>query len=72
VIRVLDRKEAVRADFEKDKTTEIETLLEQKKNKFLQAYVAKVRAEKDVKINSSKYTQVVQDILSRYETAEKQ
>jgi parvulin-like peptidyl-prolyl isomerase len=68
LLRVLDRKEAVRADFEKDKETQTATLLEQKKNQFLQAYLSKLRTEKDVKIRYDLFLQATQDVLSRYDT----
>lgn len=67
LLRVLDRKQATKEDFEKDKATETNTLLEQKKNKFLQAYLAKLRTEKDVKIRYDAFLKVTQDVLSRYE-----
>jgi peptidyl-prolyl cis-trans isomerase D len=68
LIRVLDRKEAVKADFDKEKETETSTFLEAKKNKFLQAYLAKLRTEKGVKIKYDQFLQITSDILSRYET----
>jgi len=68
LLRVLDRKEATKADFEKDKETEKNTFLETKKNKFLQSYVAKLRSERGVKVNYDLYLQITQEILSRYET----
>jgi len=68
LIRVLDRKEATKADFEKDKETEKNTFLETKKNKFLQSYIAKLRSERGVKVNYDLYLQITQEILSRYET----
>jgi len=46
LIRVLDRKEAVRADFDKEKDTQTKTLIEQKRNQYLQAYLAKLRADR--------------------------
>ena len=67
MLRVLTRTEAVREEFEKDKATETASLLEQKKNKFLQAYLAKLRAEKDVKIRYDAFLQATQDVLARYE-----
>jgi len=68
LIRVLDRKEAAKADFEKDKETEKNTLLESKKNKFLQSYVAKLRTDIGVKVKYDLYLQINQEILSRFET----
>jgi peptidyl-prolyl cis-trans isomerase D len=68
LVRVLDRKEAVKADFEKEKDTELATLLEQKKNKFLQSYLAKLKTEKGIKIKYDAFLQATQDVLSRYDT----
>jgi parvulin-like peptidyl-prolyl isomerase len=68
LIRVLDRKEAVKADFDKEKETETSTFLETRKNKFLQAYLAKLRTEKGVKIKYDQFLQITSDVLSRYET----
>lgn len=69
LIRVLDRKEAVKADFDKEKDTELATVLEQKKNKFLQSYLAKLKTEKGIKIRYEDYLKATQDVLSRYDTA---
>ena len=66
VVRVLDRKEAKKEDFEKDKEAETATLLEQKRNKFLQAYLAKLRAEKNLKVRYDAFLQATQDVLARY------
>ncbi|MDD8025550.1 MAG: SurA N-terminal domain-containing protein [Acidobacteriota bacterium] len=67
VMRVLARTEAAREEFEKTKGTEIASLLEQKKNKFLQAYLTKLRTEKDVRIQYETFLKASQDILVRYE-----
>jgi peptidyl-prolyl cis-trans isomerase D len=66
IVRVLDRKEAKKDEFEKDKETETATILEQKKNKFLQAYLAKIRTEKNLKVKYDAFLQSTQDVLSRY------
>jgi len=68
LVRVLDRKEAVKADFDKEKDTELGTVLEQKKNKFLQSYLAKLKTEKGIKIRYEAYLQATQNVLSRYDT----
>ncbi len=68
LLRVLERKEVDREEFEKNKPTELTTYLEAKKNKFLQAYVSKLREEKEVKINYNLFMQINNDILSRFET----
>jgi peptidyl-prolyl cis-trans isomerase D len=70
LLRVLERKEADREEFEKNKQTELTNYLETKKNKFLQAYIGKLRAEKEVKINYNLLMQINNDILSRYEARE--
>jgi len=68
LVRVLERKEVTKADFEKEKETEKNNLLELKKNKFLRAYLAKLMAEKSVKIKYDLFLKATSDILSRYET----
>ncbi len=70
VIRVLERKLADRAEFEKNLETERDNLLQQKQNRFLQSYLEKLRNEKDVKVNTDLFTQVTNDILGRFEGAE--
>ncbi len=70
VIRVLERKLADRAEFEKNLETERDNLLQQKQNRFLQSYLEKLRKEKDVKVNTDLFTQVTNDILGRFEGAE--
>jgi peptidyl-prolyl cis-trans isomerase D len=67
IVRVLDRKEASREEFEKNKETEMNNLLETKKNKFLQAYLDKLRNEKQVKVNYNLFMQVNNDVLARFE-----
>jgi peptidyl-prolyl cis-trans isomerase D len=68
IVRVLDRKQADKAEFEKEKETQTSSLLETKKNKFLQSYLTKLRNEKGVKIKYNLFLQTVNDILSRYES----
>ncbi len=70
LVQVLERKEASREEFEKNKATELTNFLETRKNRFLQAYIDKLRAERKVRINYSLFMQVNNDILSRYETTE--
>jgi|GEM_PF-163165 len=67
VMRVLSRTEAARADFEKDQSTQMAGVLEQKKNKFLQAYLSKLRGDKDVRIQYQTFLTASQEILGRYE-----
>jgi peptidyl-prolyl cis-trans isomerase D len=72
LLRVLERTEASREEFEKVKETEAAQVLDQKKNKFLQAYLAKRKEEKGIRINYDQFLQLTQDVLSRYDTTEKQ
>jgi peptidyl-prolyl cis-trans isomerase D len=66
VFRVLERTEVTREDFDKVKDTEKETLLEQKRNEFLQSYLARVREDKKVRINYELFQRLTTDVLSRY------
>jgi peptidyl-prolyl cis-trans isomerase D len=66
VFRVLSRTAATREEFDKVKATERATLLEQKKNEFLQAYMARAQEEKKVKFDAAAYQRETEDILSRY------
>jgi peptidyl-prolyl cis-trans isomerase D len=70
LVQVLGRTEANREEFEKNKATEAGNLLETKKNKFLQAYLDRLRQEKNVRVNYNLFMQVNNEILSRYETQE--
>jgi peptidyl-prolyl cis-trans isomerase D len=70
VMRVLERKEASREEFEKNKETERTNFLETKKNRFLQAFLDKIREEKEVKVNTNLFAQVNSDILSRFDRTE--
>jgi len=70
LLKVLERKDATREEFEKNKETETNNLLEAKRNKFLQAYLDQLRQEKNVRINSSLFMQINADILARYEGRE--
>ena len=66
LFRVLERKEATREEFDKVKATERDTLLGEKKNKFLQSYMAKAREEKKVKVDAEAFQRLSEDVLSRY------
>ena len=70
LLRVIERKEASRTEFDKTKDTETNQLLAGKKNEFLQSYLAKMREEKGVKIKYDRFVQVTQEILERYNTSE--
>ena len=66
IIRVLDRKEVTKEDFEKNKKEEKGKLLERKRNSFLNSYVMKLWEEKRVKIKYNLFIKVNSDILSRF------
>jgi len=70
LVKVLERKEASREEFEKSKATELQNFLEARKNRFLQSYIDKLRTARQVRINYGLFMQVNNDILSRYETTE--
>jgi peptidyl-prolyl cis-trans isomerase D len=70
IFRVLDRKEASRADFEKNEASERDTLLEQEKNKFLVSYMAQAREERKVRINQDLYVRLTNELLARYQAVE--
>ena len=67
LLRVLDRKEVTREDFETNKKEEKDTLLSEKKNRFLQSYLVKLRESKGVKIKYDLFLKINSDILSRFE-----
>jgi len=67
VFRALERTESIREEFDKVRATERETLLEEKRNKFLQAYLARAREDKGVRINNEAYFRITSDILARYQ-----
>jgi len=67
LLRVLDRKEVIRQDFEKNKKEERTKLLETKRNKFLQSYLFKLRNEMGVKIRYDVFLKINSDILARFE-----
>jgi parvulin-like peptidyl-prolyl isomerase len=66
LVRVLDRKEVTREEFEKVKETEKENFLGSKKDKFFSSYLAKLQEDKEVKIRYDLFLKTNQDILSRY------
>jgi peptidyl-prolyl cis-trans isomerase D len=70
LFRVLERKEVVRADFEKARETEKEGLLETERNKFLQSYLVKAREDRKVRIDYDLFVRVNTDVLNRFAGAE--
>ncbi|MFC2158868.1 SurA N-terminal domain-containing protein, partial [Acidobacteriota bacterium] len=70
IIRVMDRKLATKEDFEKEKQTETDTLLEEKKNKYFQSFMAKFREDTGVRIRYDVFLQVNSDVMSRFSREE--
>jgi len=66
LVRILDRKEVTKEEFETAKETEKENFLEMKKNKFFSSYLAKLQEDKEVKIRYDLFLKTNQDILSRF------
>jgi len=66
LIRVLDRKEVTKEEFEEERETHRENFLEMKKNKFFSSYMARLREEKEVKIKYDLFLKVNSDVLSRF------
>jgi peptidyl-prolyl cis-trans isomerase D len=66
LVRVLERKEVSRADFDKVRDTEKAGLLETQRNKFLQSFLVKARDDKKVRINYDLFLKVNTDVLNRF------
>ncbi len=66
LVRVLDRKTVTKEDFEANKDTERETILESEKNKFIMSYLTKMREEKGVNIKYDLFFQINTEVISRY------
>ncbi|HEK85979.1 MAG: peptidyl-prolyl cis-trans isomerase [Candidatus Saccharicenans sp.] len=65
VVRVLERKEVSRADFEKVKTEEIDKALNQAQEMFLFSYLQKAQEKLKFKINYNLFTKTTDDFLTR-------
>jgi len=66
LIRILDRKEVTKEDFQENLNSEKETQLETKKNRFFTSCMAKLREDKGVKIRYDVFLKINSDILSRF------
>lgn len=66
LLRVLERKEISRTDLDKVQAAERGKLLEAKKNKFLQSFLAKAREEKKVRIKYDLFLKLNSDLLARF------
>ncbi|MCI4445128.1 MAG: peptidyl-prolyl cis-trans isomerase [Candidatus Aminicenantes bacterium] len=65
VVRVLERKEVSRADFDKVKAEEMDKALNQAQEMFLFSYLQKAQQELKVKINYNLFTKTTDDLLGR-------
>ncbi|MFC2163424.1 SurA N-terminal domain-containing protein [Acidobacteriota bacterium] len=66
LIRILDRKEVTKEDFQENLSSEKETQLETKKNKFFTSCMSKIREDTGVKIRYDVFLKINSDILSRF------
>ena len=67
LVRVLDRKEVVRAEFDKVQGRRNgRPSSKSQKSKFLQSYLVKARDDKKVKINYDLFLKVNTDVLNRF------
>ncbi len=67
VFRVLERKEASREDFLKNKATEIENLMTARKNTLLSAYLSLLQEKKKVRVDSQAFARINNELLARFE-----
>ncbi|MDD8021210.1 MAG: peptidyl-prolyl cis-trans isomerase [Acidobacteriota bacterium] len=66
VVRVLERKEITRADFEKVKAEEMAKALNEAQQMFLYSYLQKVMQEKKIVINYDLFTKTTEEVLNRF------
>jgi peptidyl-prolyl cis-trans isomerase D len=66
LVRVLDRTEVTREQFQENVDTEREGLLEQKRNRVFASFYSKLRDEKNVRPNYSLFYQINSEVLSYF------
>lgn len=66
VMHLTNRKEVTREDFEKEKETIKENLLETKRNKLFQSALSMFRNEKNVRIKYDVFLKINSEVLSRF------
>jgi peptidyl-prolyl cis-trans isomerase D len=66
LLKVLDRKQVTREDFEKEQSKEMDSLLADRSNRLLTSYLIKLREEKGVTVRYNTFLKVQSDILSRF------
>ncbi len=67
LMRVLDRKEVTREEFEETKETERQTFLDTKRNQVFASFYSKLREEKKVEPNYGLFLRINSEILGRFE-----
>jgi len=65
VVRVLERKEVSREDFDKVKAEEIRNALNQAQEMFMFSYLQKVRQDMKIKVNYDLFVKTTDDLLGR-------
>ncbi len=66
VIRVLERKEVTREDFEKIKGEEMAKALSDAQEMFLYSYLQKAIQERKIKVNYDLFTKTADEVLNRF------
>lgn len=67
VFRVLERKEASREEFLKNKASELDNLMSSRKNTLLAAYLSLLQEKNKVRVNSQAFQQITNELLARFE-----
>ena len=66
LLRVLERTEVTRADFEENKETERQNYLDTKRNQIFASFYAKLREEKNVEPNYGLFLRINNELLGRF------
>jgi len=67
LFRVLERKEANREEFLKNRASEMDNLITERRNMLLTGYLARLQEEKKVRFNNQAFQKINSDILARFE-----
>lgn len=66
IFRVLERKQADRSEFEKNKLAETESLLADRRSSFLLSYLNQAQKIKTIQVNYDLFLKINSEIISRY------
>ena len=66
-MRVLDRKEVTREEFEENMETERQSFLDTKRNQVFASFYSKLREEKNVEPNYGLFLRINSEILGRFD-----